>query len=137
MTLAVLRAADPHATIVGMSYYVPELADWLTGPSGQEFAEGAIQIAEGFNAAEAAAYATVNAPVADVFDAFRSTDFTDQVPLPGHGLVPENVALVCQWSWECAAPPVGPNDHANAIGYGVMALAALAVLPSWPSTGRD
>jgi len=135
--LAELHAADPQAAIVGLNYFIPQLADWLTGPPGQAFAEGAIQIAKGFNTAEAAAYATVNAPVADVFDAFRSTDFTDQVPLLGHGQVPENVAVVCQWTWECAAPTVGPNDHANAIGYGVMALAALAVLPAWPSTDGD
>jgi len=30
-TLAKLRAAAPTATIVGMTYYIPELAAWLTG----------------------------------------------------------------------------------------------------------
>ena len=47
VTLARLRAADPRAVIVGMSYYVPELAAWLTGPSGQAFATGSVQIATG------------------------------------------------------------------------------------------
>lgn len=41
-----------------------------------------------------------------------------------------NVALICQWTWECAPPPVGPNEHANAAGYGVIAQAFLAVLPT-------
>ena len=130
VTLAALRAADPHATIAGMSYYVPELADWLTGPSGQEFAEGAVPLGEDLNAALAAAYATVHAPVADVFGAFKTTDFTDTVTVGGLGTLPENVALICEWTWECAAPPVGPNEHANAAGYAVIAKAFLAALPA-------
>jgi lysophospholipase L1-like esterase len=130
VTLGALRAADPQATIAGMSYYVPELAAWLTGASGQAFAEGAVQLGEGLNATLAVDFKAAGAPVADVFDAFKSTDFTDTVPLPGFGSVPENVALVCQWTWECAAPPVGPNEHANAAGYAIIAKAFLAVLPA-------
>jgi hypothetical protein len=131
VTLATLHAADPHATIVGMSYYVPELAAWLTGtPAGQAFAEAAVPLGEALNAALAGAYATVHAPVADVFGAFKSDDFTDQVTVPGIGTIPVNVALICQWTWECAAPPVGPNEHANKAGYGVIAKAFLAVLPA-------
>jgi lysophospholipase L1-like esterase len=130
VTLAALRAADPHATIVGMSYYLPELAAWLTGPSGQAFAEGSVQLVTALNAALATAYNTVHAPVADVFDAFKTTDFTDPVTVGGLGTLPENVALICEWTWECAAPPVGPNEHANAAGYAVIAKAFLAVLPA-------
>jgi lysophospholipase L1-like esterase len=130
VTLAALRAADPHATIVGMSYYVPELAAWLAGgTAAQQFAEGAVLLGEALNAALADAYGTVHAPVADVFGAFKTTDFADQATLPGFGTVPANVALICQWTWECAAPPVGPNEHANAAGYNIMARAFLAALP--------
>jgi hypothetical protein len=60
-----------------------------------------------------------------VFSAFHSADFTDQVTLPGIGTVPRNVAIICQWTWECAPPPRGPNEHANVIGYGVIALTFL------------
>ena len=41
--------------------------------------------------------------------------------MPGIGQVPRNVALVCQWTWECVAPPRGPDQHANEAGYGVIA----------------
>lgn len=133
--LAQLRAADPHAAIAGMTYYIPELAEWLTGSSGQAFAEGSISIAEALNAALTADFKAADAPVADVFTAFRSTDLTDTVDLPGFGTVPENVALICRWTWECAAPPVGPNEHANAAGYGVIARTFYATLRETRGSG--
>ncbi len=130
VTLAQLHQADPHATIAGMTYYVPELAAWLTGPAGQAFAQGAVPLAQALNGALSGAFATVHAPVADVFGAFSSADFTDTVTLPGLSTVPKNVAVICQLTWECAPAPVGPNEHANAAGYGVIASAFLAVLPA-------
>jgi hypothetical protein len=45
--------------------------------------------------------------------------------VPGIGTLPRNVAAVCLWTWECAPAPRGPNEHARAIGYGVIALAFL------------
>ena len=58
--------------------------------------------------------------VADVFAAFQTSDFDD------HGkTLPRNVTLLCQWTWECAAPPRGPNQHANQAGYQVIAHAFL------------
>jgi lysophospholipase L1-like esterase len=127
-TLAQLRAADPHATIIGMTYYDPELADWLTGPAGQAFAQASVSLATSFNQVLTAVYQQAGAPVADVFTAFDTTDLTDTVNLPGIGTVPENVALICQWTWECAPPPVGPNEHANAVGYAIIARAFLTAL---------
>jgi hypothetical protein len=35
------------------------------------------------------------------------------------------VAAICLWTWECAASPRGPNEHARPIGYDVIALAFL------------
>jgi len=35
------------------------------------------------------------------------------------------VAAICQWTWQCAAPPRGPNQHANQAGYAVIARAFL------------
>jgi lysophospholipase L1-like esterase len=127
-TLAALRVADPHATIVGMTYYDPELADWLTGPAGEAFAQGSISLATAFNQVLSAVYQQAGIPVADVFTAFDTTDMTDTVNVPGIGTLPKDVALICQWTWECAPPPVGPNEHANAAGYGVIATAFLATL---------
>ena len=60
--------------------------------------------------------------------AFSSDDFATQVPLPGFGTVPLNVARICQWTWVCAPPPLGPNNHANAAGYGVIAATFAAEL---------
>jgi hypothetical protein len=47
------------------------------------------------------------------------------VTMPGLGEIPRNVALICQWTWECAAPPRGPNQHADRVGYGAIAGAFL------------
>jgi hypothetical protein len=46
------------------------------------------------------------------------------VPLPtpaGPIIVPLNVAVICQLTYMCVPPPVGPNIHANRIGYSVIA----------------
>ena len=53
--------------------------------------------------------------MADVFGAFRTADFT------ASGSLPRNVALLCRWTWACATPPRGPNQHANQAGYQVIA----------------
>ena len=73
------------------------------------------------NGLEANVYASGDVEVADVAAAFSTTDFTTQVQLPGVGTVPLNVARICQWTWMCAPPPVGPNIHANDAGYHVIA----------------
>jgi lysophospholipase L1-like esterase len=125
--LAALHAAAPQATIVGMTYYVPELAAWLTGPAGQAFAAGAVQLGQALNGVLTADFGAIGAPVADVSGAFKSTDFTDTVTLPGLGTLPENVALVCLFTWECTP---FHNEHANVLGYGVIAQAFYAALPA-------
>jgi lysophospholipase L1-like esterase len=122
-----LRAAGGgNVRIIGMTYYVPELAAWLTGRPGQEFATASEQLVVTFNGLLSNVYQQFGARIADVFSAFQSADFTDWVTLPNIGTVPRNVALICKWTWECAPAPRGPNEHANAIGYGVIALTFLA-----------
>jgi lysophospholipase L1-like esterase len=127
-TLAALRAADPNAMIVGMTYYDPELAYWLTGSAGEAFARGSIPLATALDQVLSAVYQQAGVPVADVFTAFDTTDMTDTVTLPGIGTLPKDVALICEWTWECAPPPEGPNEHANAAGYAVISAAFLATL---------
>ncbi len=122
--LASLRAAT-SARIVGMSYYLPELAQWRSGILGHAIAWTSEQIAVGFNDLLDNAYAKADIKVADVFDAFHTTDFGNQQNVSGVGAVPRNVALICQWTWECAPPPRGPNQHANPAGYRVIASAIL------------
>jgi lysophospholipase L1-like esterase len=125
--MTALRAAGgSQVRIIGMSYYVPELAEWLTGPAGQVAAEQSVPLAEALNQVLAGGYQAAGARVADVFTAFNSADFTDVVTLPGIGTVPQNVANICLWTWECVPPPQGPNEHAIATGYAVIAQAFLA-----------
>jgi lysophospholipase L1-like esterase len=124
--LARLRAAaGPGVRIVGMSYYLPELAVWREGTPGQAIAWLTERLAAGYNDLLDRAYTTSGVLVADVFGAFDSGDFTTRVAVPGMGMLPRNVARICQWTWECAAPPRGPNQHADAAGYGIIAGAFL------------
>ena len=119
--LAGLRLAGYQGTIIGMTYYDPVLADWLTGTAGQQFAQASEPLLEAYNQALTSVYQRFGARIADVFTAFDTSDFSTQVSLPGVGTVPANVARLCTWTWECAAPPVGPNEHANQAGYAVIA----------------
>jgi lysophospholipase L1-like esterase len=123
-----LRAADPHATIVGMTYYDVSLADWLTGSAGQAFATESLEVASAFRNLLAAVYEAGGAKVADVYASFRTTDTADRLTLPGIGKVPENVGLLCKWTWMCTPAPQGPNVHANVFGYSVIARTFLAAI---------
>jgi len=129
--LAELRAADPGATIIGMNYYDPELAEWLTGTAGQAFATDSIALSEAVNNTLAAVYKDYSVPVADVASAFDTSDMTRQVTLPHLGTLPRDVAEVCELTWECVAPPQGPNEHCNVAGYRVIAFTFYGELPWW------
>lgn len=125
-----LRAAAGRTVpIIAMNYYVPELAGWLDGFTGQEIAALIERLVVGYNKILDGIYAQYGARVANVFGAFHSSDFADKVNLPGYGVLPRNVATVCEWTWACARWPQGPNEHANNLGYGVMALAFLLADP--------
>jgi lysophospholipase L1-like esterase len=121
-------AAGPRVLIVGMNFYDPFLAAWLQGPDGQALARLSVQLATQYNDLLEAAYEDAEVPVADVQDAFATTNFGDLVTLPGIGPVPVNVARICQWTWMCAPPPQGPNVHGRPEGYWVMAGAFLVAL---------
>ena len=129
---ALRQAGGSRVEIIGMRYYDPELADWLTGAAGQALAQASVGLLDTYNGYLAGVYQQYGADVADVFTAFGTTDFTDQVTLPGLGTLPGNVATICQLTWECVAPPQGPNEHANAAGYHVIAGAFLAAGRPWP-----
>jgi lysophospholipase L1-like esterase len=116
--LRTLRAAGGgKVRVIGMSYYVPELAEWRDGLAGRALARLSEQLAAGYNYLLARAYTAAGARVADVAGAFRTADFAGLAS----GSVPRNVALICSWTWACAQPPRGPNEHANAAGYRVIA----------------
>jgi hypothetical protein len=109
-----------------MSYYLPALAEWRDGLQGQAIAWLSERLAADYNDLLDRAYAQSHVPVANVFGAFETADFGNRQTVPGVGTVPRNVALICQWTWECASRPRGPNQHANQAGYGVIARAFLS-----------
>jgi lysophospholipase L1-like esterase len=113
--MARLKAAGPGVRIVGMNYYLPALAEWRNGLPGHLVAWAAERLAATYNNLLDRVYTSAGARVANVFGAFEVADFAEQ------GTTPRNVALLCQWTWECAAPPRGPNQHANQAGYQVIA----------------
>jgi lysophospholipase L1-like esterase len=124
--LASLRAAaGPDVRIVGMSYYLPALAEWRNGMVGRAVAWVSEKVAVAYNDLLTHAYAQAGVSVANVFGAFDTNDFGNPLAVAGFGSLPRNVARICQWTWECAAPPRGPNQHANPAGYRVMANAIL------------
>ena len=129
--LTVLQSAANEGTpIVGMNYYNSFLAFWLTGIEGQVLAmESAALLNILNNDVLGGIYDFFSIPVADVAGAFRSNDFVNMVELAPGFFVPLNVALICQWTYMCVPPPVGPNIHANPTGYGVIAGAFEDVLP--------
>ena len=116
-----LRQVDPGARIIAMNYYLPALAQWRHGIVGEAFARLSELAAAGYSTLLTNVYKAYGVHVADVFAAFHTADFAHQVTVPGLGRLPRNVAVICQWTWECAAPPRGPNEHANQAGYQVIA----------------
>jgi len=112
-----LTVADPDVRIVGMTYYLPALAEWHSGLTGRMVARVAEKLAATYNRLLTRVYVNSGARVANVFGVFQTSDFGT----PANSDVPRNVARLCQWTWACAAPPRGPNQHANQAGYQVIA----------------
>jgi lysophospholipase L1-like esterase len=121
-------AAGPRVPIVGMNYYSPFLAAWLQGSAGQALARLSTELVVQYNDLLEGVYQDAGMPVANVQDAFSTTNFDTLVTLPGFGQVPVNVARVCQWTWMCVPPPMGPNIHARPEGYWVIAGAFVVAL---------
>lgn len=127
-------AAGPRVPIVGSTLYDPFLAYWLTypgNPAGHDLAMLSVQAIAGpggINDVVAGIYGAKGIPVADVEGAFFTEQWTPLVPLPGVGDVPLNVATICGYTWVCAPPPLGPDNHATHDGYRAMALAYAAAL---------
>jgi lysophospholipase L1-like esterase len=128
--LAELReAAGPETPIVGMTIYDAYLPKWLEGPNGREMATRSVwEAVVPLNSHFREIYRAAGLATADVEGAFSTTDFETEVELTGVGKVPINVARVCEWTWAAAAPPLGPDFHANAGGYRTIAEAFARVL---------
>lgn len=128
--LVALRTAAPDVPIVGMTYYDPFLGFWILGPRGRKVARADQAVFEMMNASLQEVFDGAGVPVADVAGAFDISNFEDRVWLPGFGRVPVNVAKACTWTWMCAAPPAGPDIHANTAGYRVIARAFVQAIPA-------
>jgi lysophospholipase L1-like esterase len=111
---ALREAAGPAVPIIGMNFYDAFLVVWFSDPAalGPEVASSVE-----FNNMLEQIYEAAGDPVADVESAFSTTVTT---PVVG---IPLDVLRICQWTWMCAAAPLGPNIHANSAGYGVIAQA--------------
>ncbi|HEX3493449.1 MAG TPA: SGNH/GDSL hydrolase family protein [Streptosporangiaceae bacterium] len=121
-------AGGTSLKIVGMTYYVPELAEWLAGGAGQQIADASPELGSIFGQDLRVIYKKFGAPVASLYQAFDTQDIKTMVTLPAFGKVPKDVAMVCYYTWECAPKPQGPNEHANVLGYGLIANTFLKVI---------
>jgi lysophospholipase L1-like esterase len=127
---ALRTAAGPAVPIVGMNYYDPYLALWLTGTNGQALAQASESLAVGYNHALATIYKAFQDPVANVQATFVTKDFK----LTKLG-IPVNVQRVCLLTYMCAPAPTGPNIHANLIGYRVITFAFEQVIGDLGASG--
>lgn len=119
------HAVGSEVSIIGMNYYNPLLAQWLSGPAGQRAAiDSQVSVVGPFNSLLEDVYLSQGAnAVADVETAFASADFQTLVESP-LGPIPLNVANICAHTWMCTAGDI----HANTAGYAVIAARFLDVL---------
>ena len=123
------EAAGSGVPIVGTTVYDPFLFLWLMGPEGQAQARRSVWDAVvPINDHLRGLYDAAGLQVADVEGAFQTRDFETPAELEGVGIVPVNVARACQWTWAIAAPPLGPDFHANVHGYRAIAGAFARIL---------
>jgi len=119
--LSALRAAAPHALIVGMNYYDPFLPLWIFGPTGQTLASASLAIMTTFNGALASIYQALQVPMADVAATFRINGTPSRITAA-------NTILALGWTWMSGQPPRGPDVHPNALGYLAIASAFARVI---------
>ncbi len=119
--LAALKAAAPkRATLVSMNLYDPVLGDYFSAdPNQKVLASASVSFLKSVNGDIASADSQSGFKTADVADAFNSYNQSPTVSYEGQ-MIPVDVAYVCGWTWACTTPPVGPNIHANDLGYGVI-----------------
>jgi len=121
-------AAGPRARVIGILDYDQFLGLWLTGPAGRDVARRSAGVILSLNRLMAGIYRHAGVEIADAGLRFATADLQSPGSLPGVGAVPLAVERICRWTWACAAPPVGPDDHARAQGYRVIAESVLDTL---------
>ena len=109
---------------IGMNYYDPFLANWLSGTSGQLVAAASVTLLVTINAVETLEYGEHGFRTADVQTAFHSGDFGHPRFVAGYGKLPRNVADICQFTYMCSQN----NIHPTVQGYRIIANAFAARL---------
>lgn len=122
-------AAGPNVFFVGLEYYDPFLANYLSGSTGFAVATASLVDMNRLNATLHSVYSAAGIAVADVPGAFQMND-TTQEDIPNLGKIPQNVAEACLLTWMCQPAPFGPDDHPDNAGYMVIAESIAAVLPA-------
>ncbi len=102
---------------IGMNYYDPFLAAWLTGTQGKAVATASVGLLEAINSAEGVLYSSYGFKVADVASTFHTLDFINQRTVAPFGKLPHNVADICQYTFMCTLQ----NIHPTVAGYQLIA----------------
>ena len=110
-------AAGPETRFAMMTYYDPFLEYWVTGPSGQTIAKQSLPTVDSLNATLVRDFGS-RFVAADVAKAFSTDDIADIVSTPNHGMVPEDVAVICRLTGGCDH---GFDLHANSLGHQLIA----------------
>ncbi len=112
--LGQLRQAGPDVPMFAMNFYDPFLGLWTVN---QPLAQASVTFTvDGINYVEGQLYDAFGFKVANVQQAFQTTNFT----FIKHFGEPLNVLRVCKWTWMCT-PPYQGDIHANTTGYAVIA----------------
>ena len=134
--LQAINQAAPEVSIVGMNYYNPNLAYWLTGPAGIVFARSSNALAKAFNDALAQLYTALAIPFADVSKLFRTL-------LTRPGDPPRAVRNICRYTqicvrtgpsmfalrdWDPETPGVQADIHPSRRGHRLIAAAFMAAM---------
>ena len=111
-----LRTAAPGVPIAAINYYDPYLASWTSGLTGELTADATVPLITTFNTAETAIYTAHGVTVADVADAFQTTNLLQFTTYQGQS-VPVDVEQVCTLTTACTEN----NIHPNPAGYQLIA----------------
>jgi len=108
-----LQSAYPGLRAYGMNYFDPYLAAWLFGSGGPALAQQSVTTTVAFNSLLAQTYQAAGTPVADVQVRLETTNFALTGSVHG-ATVPQNVAVVCQWTHMCTSLDIHANDAGHA-----------------------
>ena len=126
--LSGLRRTGGKVPIVGMSYYDPALAAYVTGPpffpgtDNHALARASLSMLDRLNNDLREIYKRFGVVVANGQGAFHSSDWKTTGVYEGKK-VPQNVADVCNWTHMCMTDGGRPNIHTNDTGHALLATA--------------